>query len=108
MVLIQCLLPARGASGPNNEDTRAALAVTRRELIQMFKGVTAYTRSPAQGVWTAPDGHEERDDVLMIEVVTRDFDRQWWRAYAATLADRFSQETIHVRALPIVTLREED
>ena len=67
----------------------------------MFKGLTAYVRSPAKGLWTAPDGHTEVDDVVMVEVVTDTFDRAWWRAYAATLARRFDQESIHIRALPM-------
>lgn len=40
----------------------------------------------------------------MVEVVTETFDRAWWRAYAATLARRFGQESIHIRALPGETL----
>jgi hypothetical protein len=48
--------------------------------------VTAYVRSPAKGLWTAPDGHTEADDVVMVEVVTETFDRGWWRTYAAKLA----------------------
>ena len=94
MVLIQLLLPTSG-------DNTASLAETRRDLVDRFKGVTAYVRSPAKGLWTAPDGHTEADDVVMVEVVTDTFDRRWWRAYAATLAGRFRQDTIHVRALPI-------
>jgi hypothetical protein len=35
----------------------------------------------------------------MVEVVTETFDRMWWRTYAAALARRFGQDTIHVRAL---------
>ena len=97
MVLIQLLLPT-GASG---DSAVTALAETRRELVDRFKGVTAYVRSPATGLWTAPDGHTEADDVVMVEVVTDTFDRAWWRTYSATLAQRFAQDTIHVRALPI-------
>jgi hypothetical protein len=78
-----------------------AMSETRRELADKFNGVTAYLRSPAMGLWTAPDGHTEADDVVMVEVVTEIFDRAWWRDYATTLARRFGQETIHVRALPI-------
>ena len=37
----------------------------------------------------------------MVEVVTDIFDRGWWRTYAASLAERFRQEAIHVRALSI-------
>ena len=99
MVLIQLLLPT--SDGVANADGLAPLAETRLELAAQFEGLTAYVRSPAKGVWTASDGHTEQDDVVMVEVVTETFDRPWWRAYAKTLAERFQQDTIHVRALPI-------
>jgi hypothetical protein len=100
MVLIQLLLPATGDSG---DGTMTALAETRSELVERFKGVTAYVRSPAKGLWTAPDGRTEADDVVMVEVVTDTFDRAWWRTYSAMLAKRFAQAAIHVRALPVNT-----
>jgi hypothetical protein len=40
----------------------------------------------------------------MVEVVAAVFDRPWWRAFAARLANRFGQQAIHVRALPIELL----
>jgi hypothetical protein len=98
MVLIQLLLPT---TGPAGSDTVTHLTETRRELAAKFKGVTAYVRSPAKGLWTAPDGHTEADDVVMVEVVTDTFDREWWRSYAKLLARRFSQETIHLRSLAV-------
>jgi hypothetical protein len=100
-VLIQILLPIT-ADG-QNFDSAAALAETRRELAETFDGLTAYLRSPAVGLWTAPDGRQEKDDVVMVEVVADTFDRRWWGAYARTLARRFHQETIHVRAMAIDT-----
>jgi hypothetical protein len=106
MVLIQLLLPTAEDRGPHDEP--APLARTRRELTDRFKGLTAYVRSPAKGLWTAPDGHTEGDDVVMVEVVTETFDRPWWRAYATKLAQRFRQETIHVRALTIQMLDDGD
>jgi hypothetical protein len=104
MVLIQVLLPATlpGETGP--VDAHEALAVTRAELVARYEGLTAYVRSPAKGWWTAPDGRTERDDMIMIEVVTDAFDRDWWRAYTATLAARFRQQAIHLRALPVELL----
>ena len=98
MYLIQLLLPAPGAGNHT-----AAFARTREELIERFHGVTAYERAPAHGVWIAPDGEKERDAVVMVEVVTEVFDRQWWRDYAKALAARFGEEEIHVRALPAET-----
>ena len=73
----------------------------------MFNGLTTYMRSPAKGIWTAPDGHTEQDDVVMVEVVTDRFDRRWWRAYTGTLAERFRQDTIHVRAMAIQLLDDD-
>lgn len=81
MVLIQLLLPTGGAA---SDGGLSPLTETRRELAARFKGLTAYLRSPAKGWWTAPDGHTEQDDVVMVEVVADTFDRAWWRTYAAT------------------------
>jgi hypothetical protein len=105
MVLIQLLLPTTETA---RRDAMAPLAETRRELADRFDGVTAYVRSPAKGLWTAPDGHMEADDVVMVEVVTEKFDRPWWRTYVGTLAERFGQDTIHVRALPMEIPDETD
>jgi hypothetical protein len=100
--LIQILLPRRT---PGNADraTDGEFARTRAELVEAFDGVTAYVRSPAEGAWTAPDGRVERDEIVIVEVLTQTFDRSWWRAYAGKLADRFVQDTIHIRALPAET-----
>jgi hypothetical protein len=57
-------------------------------------------------LWTAADGHTEQDDVVMVEVVTDTFDRAWWRTYATTLAERFGQERIHLRAVHVDMLDE--
>jgi hypothetical protein len=107
VVLIQLLLPTTFPDGTASQDAAAALADTRRELGETFDGLTAYVRSPAKGVWTAPDGHTEQDDVVMVEVVSDRFDRSWWRTYADRLATRFRQEIVHVRAMPIELLDEE-
>ena len=108
MVLIQLPLPTRFPKGEASQDAAAALADTRRELAERFDGLTAYLRAPAKGIGTAPDGHTEQDDVVMVEVVTDRFGRAWWRIYAATLARRFAQDAMHVRAVPIELLDEEE
>jgi hypothetical protein len=105
--LIQLLLPTTLPRAGGSQDATGAVGDTRRELAETFDGLTAYVRSPAKGTWTAPDGRTEQDDVVMLEVVTDCFDRPWWRAYVATLAERFGQESIHVRAFPIQLLDEE-
>jgi hypothetical protein len=70
MVLIQLLLPTRIPQAAGMQDAMAALDDTRRELADVFDGLTAYMRSPATGLWTAPDGHTEQDVVVMVEIVT--------------------------------------
>jgi hypothetical protein len=97
MHLIQILLPLQ----PTPEN-KAGLERTRRELIDRCQGVTAYVRSPARGAWLAPDGTEEHDDVVMVEVLDDHFDRDHWRGYARQLAGRFGQKEVHVRALPVL------
>lgn len=97
MFLIQLLLPRCTNDGERVAETEVIR--TRDELVSKFSGVTAYLRSPAQGQWVAPAGAIESDDVVMVEVLAEDFDRPWWRDYAATLAQRFGQHAIHVRAL---------
>ncbi len=100
--LIQLLLPRTSGLAPGKLE--GCFAETRAELVAAFKGVTAYLRSPAQGLWTAPDGQVEQDEMIMVEVVADEFDVEWWRDYADKLARRFDQEEIHVRALRVDTL----
>lgn len=105
MYLVQMLLPARsGAAGAAADE---AVARTRAELVEAFGGLTAYQRAPAHGMWMAPEGELQRDDVVMVEVVTPHFDRAWWREYAETLRTRFRQQAIHIRAMPVELLDEE-
>lgn len=104
MVLIQLLLPSAHSTGDAGHST--AFAQTRQELAAQFSGLTAYVRSPAKGLWTSPDGRVEQDDVVMVEIVTGTFDRDWWRAYAGRLRERFRQDEIHVRALAVEMLDE--
>jgi hypothetical protein len=107
VVLIQLLLPTTFPKGTASQDASAAISETRRELTEVFNGLTAYVRSPAKGTWTAPDGDTAHDDVVMVEVVTDRFDRGWWRTYADRLATRFRQDVVHVRAMTIELLDEE-
>jgi hypothetical protein len=107
MVLIQLLLPTRVPVAAGTPDAMTALGDTRRELTDAFNGLTAYLRSPATGLWTSPDGREEQDDAVMVEVMTETLDRTWWRGNAAVLAKRFGQNEIHIRALDIQTLEQE-
>jgi len=99
--LIQILLPAQDGSASGGE---GRVAQTRAELVERFGGVTAYTQTPAHGEWTDPRGRRTADAVVMVEVVAPAFDRAWWSGYAGTLARRFQQDAIHLRALHVEML----
>jgi len=84
----------------SREDHAQAIVDTKTELLRLFGGVTAYVRSPATGAWAGTEGVEQ-DDVVMVEVVVKEFDRKWWSRYSRTLAGRFEQKEIHIRALQV-------
>jgi hypothetical protein len=96
------LLPTKSGSGAAFSDE--VLGRTRDELVDRFGGLTAYLRSPAAGAWTSPQGKVEEDNVVMIEVLAESLDVRWWREYAATLRERFAQESIHIRANEVQVL----
>jgi hypothetical protein len=98
--LVQILLPThmrdRAPVAPEQ------FARVRVELTERFGGVTAYSRSPATGLWKRDDDETiERDQVIMIEVVVEVFDREWWARYREQLEARFGQEEVHARVLPM-------
>ena len=97
--LVQILLPLRMRDGA--EVPAEMFAEVRLELTQRFGGVTAYSRSPATGLWKRTEAEVERDQVIMIEVVVEAFDRDWWAQYREQLEQRFGQEEVHARALAI-------
>lgn len=95
--LIQILLPTQHQDG-----TPVAIeefARVRIELTEAFGGITAYSRSPATGLWKRAEDEIERDQVIMVEVVVEEFDPRWWEQYRQDLERRFGQEQIHARAL---------
>lgn len=67
------------------------------ELAARFGGVTAFRRSPAEGVWRE-GGEESRDRIVIFEVMAEELDRAWWREYREELERRFRQDKIVVRA----------
>ena len=95
MNLVEILLPLY-----DNEGRRFGAGEYDRvseELAARFGGVTAFRRSPAEGVWRE-GGEESRDRVVIFEVMTTGLDRAWWREYRVELERRFRQEKIVVRA----------
>lgn len=102
MFLVQMLLPLYDNAGrrvPSEHFLRL-----REELTERFGGVTAFVRSPAQGTWKENGGEVDRDEVVMCEVMVDPLDRTWWQAYRRTLEERFGQQELMLRAVPVERL----
>jgi hypothetical protein len=95
MHLVQLLLPVYDNDGRPFETE--LFARVRRELTERFGGVTAYTRAPASGAWTEPDGRVVRDDIFIYEVMLEQLDRDWWRKYREDLRRAFRQDELVIR-----------
>ncbi|MBV9931140.1 MAG: hypothetical protein JO013_09370 [Alphaproteobacteria bacterium] len=99
--LVEILLPLTDNEG--RDFGREAFAGVREELVARFGGLTAFTRSPAEGVWEEGEGRE-RDDIVVLEVMVDALDRSWWAAYRGELERRFAQDEIVVRAGEVTRL----
>lgn len=96
MHLVQLLLPLRDNQGA--AFAASAFTRVRDELTERFGGVTAHLQAPAEGAWEE-DGHVERDQVVVFEVMVEPLDRAWWADYREQLRRRFRQDELVVRAL---------
>ena len=95
--LVQMILPLYRNNGRPFEPE--LLKQVRGELRERFGGLTAYTRTPAEGTWEDDQARTKREDVVIVEVMTDTLDRQWWSNYGTGLANRFEQEELVVRAM---------
>jgi hypothetical protein len=101
MHLVEILLPLY-----DNEGRRFGpehFAKLRETLVERFGGLTAFSRSPAEGVWEE-GGERSRDDIVIFEVMSDYLDRAWWRRLREELEKTFRQEEIVVRARDVEKL----
>ena len=101
MKLIEIFLPLTDNSGRKLD--KKLYAQTRRELVDRFGGLTAYSRSPARGFWKEK-GKTARDEIVVFEVMAKKLERRWWRDYRRKLEKRFQQDTIVIRVLDCKTV----
>jgi hypothetical protein len=101
MHLVEILLPLRDNEGrPFAADKYAAI---RQYLTERFGGMTAFTRSPAEGT-TADHRGTVHDDIVVFEVMTETLDQTWWHDYRRQLEREFRQDEIVVRASAVTLL----
>jgi hypothetical protein len=94
--VVEIFLPLKDREG--RPQPREAFTQTRDELVGRFGGLTAFTRSPAEGLWEPRPGEREKDEVVIFEVLADRIDRDRWAEYRRRLQERFGQEEILIRA----------
>ena len=102
MYLVQLLLPVYDNAG--RPFPPAFYVAVRDELAARFGGLTAYTRAPAEGLWSQDGGQPARDDIVVYEVMVEELDRPWWEALRVRLERQFAQQELVVRAQPVERL----
>lgn len=98
MYLIQILLPRADNNGKSFP--RAMFDQIKKDLTAAYGGVTAYVRSPAEGLW-AEKGTTAADDVILFEVMAEKLDQVEWRSRRSSLEHLFRQERIVIRHMTI-------
>ena len=102
MNLIQLLLPLH--DNDKRLFSREEFDRVRDELAKRFGGITAFRRSPAEGVWREGQEDVSRDEVVIFEVMTERLNRKWWSVYRKDLEKRFRQEELVIRATQVELL----
>ena len=96
MHVVELFLPL---SRKNDAPQPAALfGEVRALLVERFGGLTAFTRSPAEGLWEDEQGTVEDDRIVIFEVMDDHFDAAWWGRFRRELEAKFAQDEVLVRA----------
>ena len=101
MFLVQILLPL--FDNDAHEFPPSTFETVASEITTGVGGLTAYTRSPAQGRWNHAEG-TTYDDVIVFEVMVSQLDRPWWSDLRIRLERGFRQKTVIVRVQTIELL----
>ncbi|MDP9413716.1 MAG: hypothetical protein M3Q08_06400 [Pseudomonadota bacterium] len=102
MHVVEIFLPLRDDQG--RRFGAELYGAVREELVQRFGGLTAFTRSPAEGLWEKKEGERSQDEIVIFEVMTDRLDRGWWGGYGTKLEKMFQQEVIVIRAREVEQL----
>lgn len=102
MYLVQLLLPLCDNDG--HPFPQSMYLRVRDDLAEQFGGITAYVRSPAEGLWTEGQGGAVRDEIVIYEVMARELNRAWWVEFRVRMELLFRQESIVVRGSQIELL----
>lgn len=100
MYLIEILLPL--ADNEHQSFKPEYFEEVQHHLTQKFGGLTAFTRTPAEGLWKQDKGRKtQRDDIIIFEVLTPTFKKGWWQDYKEELKITFRQKDIIIKVMKI-------
>jgi hypothetical protein len=102
MHIIQILLPLYDNEGNSFDSSK--FERIRSELTKKFGGMTAFRRSPAEGIWKEQGGQVHLDEIVIFEVMAERLDQDWWAGYRKTLEESFQQQELIIRATEFVQL----
>ena len=102
MHMVEIFLPLSDNEGRRFGE--ALFTQVREALVEKYGGLTAFSRSPAEGLWEEGGGERSRDDIVIFEVMVETLERDWWRGYRAELERRFRQDEIVIRAQAVERL----
>ncbi|QIK79986.1 hypothetical protein G7077_06495 [Sphingomonas piscis] len=102
MHVIEIFLPLTRNDG--SDQPRELFTRLRRELVDRFGGLTAFTRAPAEGLWEDEEGGVTADRIVIFEVVADIVDKDWWSDMRAQLEREFEQDEILIRARAVERL----
>lgn len=97
MWIVELFLPLERSSKPFLEPEVIERIVT--DLANQFGGATAFTRSPAEGLWKQ-QFTIQKDRIIIVEVMVNEIDEAWWRRYRRSLESQFAQDEILIRVTP--------
>jgi len=94
MHLVEVFLPL---TYPNGDPVPESIfELIEGELTETFGGVTEYARGSTRGLWNK-DGHLEVDSLVVLEVMTKDLEKDWWKEFRHRTQALLRQEELLVR-----------
>ena len=94
MHLVEVFLPL---TYPNGDPVPESIVeLIEGELTETFGGVTEYARGSTKGLWNK-DGHLEVDSLVVLEVMTKDLEKDWWKEFRHRTQALLRQEELLVR-----------
>jgi len=102
MHVIEIFLPLQRNDG--SSEPHELFGAVRKELVVKFGGLTAYSRSPAEGLWERDEGSIDKDAIVIFEVMAENLDRDWWADYRARLEKMFEQDAVVIRSAEVERL----